>query len=129
MRIVFLIVTMLSFAASAQTPTPPPDIPLPPVAETGQYQMRVSIPTQDMNDNLVHEACCQRVDVDPVLDLGCDPRDGTEQVIEFMVDVIKTPGDDAEIRCYTVNVEDSSDLSLNSYILIFPLRPNAPSLE
>ena len=119
-----LVMIIFTTSASAQE-----DIIRPPILESGLYQMTVGIPTQDPNDEDVFESCCVRIDLDPVIELGCGPRDGTNQVISFQVDVIKTPGDDAEVRCYTVNSETQSDYSLNAYILPFPLKPNPPTVQ
>jgi hypothetical protein len=118
-------------ATSAQTPTPVPgDIILQPDSETGQYSMKVEIPTQDTEDVQVNAACCYRVDLAPIQDLGCGPRDALNQVIAFAVDIVETPGDDGEVRCNTVNATDQSAASHNAYIIPFPLpRPNAPTVR
>lgn len=127
-KFVAILFGLILFAVGAAAQTPP-DITLEPILSTGKYPMSVFIPTQDPNDEAVFEACCDRVNVNPVISLGCEPRDGTNQVISFVVDVVKTPGDDAEVRCYTVNSEDQSDYSVNAYNLFFPLKPTTPILQ
>ena len=115
--------------ANAQTIEPRPNVILPPTLESGTYPMKVTVPTQDVSDNDVFEACCDRVDVDPIIRLGCNARSETTMTIEFDVEVIKTPGDDAEVRCYTVNTQEQSDYTSNSYILPFPRKPNQPFVQ
>ncbi len=120
-----IAIMAISGAASAQE-----DIVRPPIEESGSYQMSVKIPTTEPNDAAVFVACCDRVDMTEVIELGCEPRDAEgSQVISFTVDIVKTAGDDAEVKCYSENSEDRSPYSPNSYIMIFPLSPNAPILE
>jgi hypothetical protein len=88
--------------------------------------MLVEINTADISS--VTEACCYRVDVAPILPLGCgDQRVAdNDQVITFSVTIDKTAGDDGEVRCNTVNPEDQSAASHNAYIIPFPAAPLAP---
>ena len=124
----FVIVALGIFAdfANAQER---PDITLPPIFESGTHLMTVVVPTGEASDIDVFQACCDRIDVDPIIELGCDARVDGEMKISFEVAVVKTPGDDGEVRCYTVNTEEKSDYTSNAYILPFPLKPNQPHLE
>jgi hypothetical protein len=115
---------LVADCANAQT-----DIVRPPIEESGKYQMSVEIQTQDPEDIDVFQACCARMDTVPPTSLGCAARAASEMVIGFQVDIVKTPGDDAEVRCYVENSEDASDYSHNAYIILFPLRPNTPELK
>ncbi len=123
------LATVIAGSVSAQTPEPRADVTLPAIIESGKYGMNVVIPTTDVSDTDVFEACCYRVDVDPIIELGCSARVGSEMIINFEVDVIKTPGDDAEVRCQTINTQEQSDYTSNAYILPFPRKPNQPFVE
>ena len=110
------------------------DIPSPPLSESGDYRMRVDVGTGTSED-AVFEACCVRVDQMAPVDLGCGPReDGDvegeeEHIIQFDVTMVKTPGNDAEVRCFSMNIEEASDLSVNAYIMTFPTKPSAPTVR
>lgn len=103
-KLLVALIPMLFFAvpASAQCPA---DLMLIKVA--GVYDFGID---PDGEVNLL-QICCQRVDVDPVIDLSC--IDATSPPVDplmgypISITVAPTPGDDAEIRCYS---EDNSGL-------------------
>ncbi len=124
MRYWFLVLMFLPAIAMAQ----PADIPLDPDVSTGEYTMKV-MPQQEGDGNAaVHVACCDRVDVSPVIELGCGPRAEADPIV-FTVAVVKTPGDPAEVRCRVLNPDFSSDYSPNAYLLAFPSKPDPPTLQ
>jgi hypothetical protein len=122
---IFVAMVAMTFAVLSRAQDQP-DIPLPPNSESGTYTMRIQIPNQP-EDAEVTEACCVRADVSPVIELGCAPGSAGD-LVTFDVEVIRTPGDNGELRCYTRDPDDVSDYSYNAYILDFT-RPNTPTLH
>lgn len=117
------VVLLMAGSALAQTPTPLPDIPREPVGAIGTYRMKMEIRTGPGQEN-VFEACCVRTDVDPVEELGCNPGVAGE-ITAWLANIPVTPGDNAEVRCYVNDPEQSSEYTGNAYTInfTFPLLP------
>lgn len=117
MRKWILLVLFFSLPAAAQEP----DVSLSKVA--GVYNggcLRAAIDTD------VIEGCFVRVDLDPVIELGCtgavssrpsDVLEGTVYRMDFTVQ--QTTFDDAEIRCYLNDGELVSEYSVNAGLIDF----------
>jgi hypothetical protein len=103
----------------AQTPTPRPDVPL--IQTGGIYPMSCVAPS----DLDMASICFVRTDVDPILELGCEPC-GPGETVGLDLNVVTTTDDDAEIRCYAVDTSGLvGDYSLNSGTVDFT-RPGRP---
>jgi hypothetical protein len=110
--------------ASAQTPTPTmyPDVKW--TRDGGVYNAKCVAPV----DLDMAEICFIRADVTPIIELGCVPA-GPSELVSLMLAVTETPGDDAEIRCYAVDLDGyHSDNSPNAGLVDFtrPGRPYVP---
>lgn len=116
MKAIILVATVLSmffaFSASAQCPAD-----IVPTFAAGTYDFHLD---SDGEVNLL-QICCQRVDVSPVIDLGC--IDATSPPVDpvvgypISVTVAPTPGSDAEIRCFSEDSDASLPIELRISVL------------
>ncbi len=119
------ILSMLfAFSASAQCPAD-----ISPTKVSGAYEFHVD---PDGEVSLL-QICCQRVDITPVIDLGC--IDATSPPVDPLLGyqvsftVAPTPGDDAELRCYSEDTAGLiSVLSCNKGDIDFT-APRSPRLK
>ncbi len=123
---IIVLFMLFAFPASAQSPCPP-DVSLTLAAGVYDFHM-----DPDGETGLL-QICCQRVDVSPIVDLGC--IDATSPPVDplvgypMSVTVAPTPQDDAELRCYSEDVAGLiSVLSCNKADLDFT-APRAPHLK
>ena len=114
-----LIGLLASSPASAQTPTPRPDLPL--LATGGIYPMWcMSPPDVDMA-----QICFVRTDLADPVELGCVSAGPSEEVM-LDLNIASTTDVDAEIRCYAVDTDGLvGDYSLNAGTVDFT-RPGRP---
>jgi hypothetical protein len=105
------LMVALPFVVSAQQSHP--DIPLTPTS--GVYGVTCAGP----DDTDMFELCLVRSDSVPVIELACEPAGPSAEVrIEF--ELVSTPNDDAEIRCYARDTTGLvSDYSENAGIVDF----------
>ena len=112
----------LVFATSAMAQS---DFPLKPSVE-GRHPLRVEITSNEPLSQL----CIDRVDVSPPLELICvgNPESAVGSVIDLLVPLTVTPGDDAEIRARVVDMAGNTSIySPNAAIADFT-KPSAPIL-
>ena len=124
---IIALFALFTFPASAQSPCLP-DISRK-ISVDDVYNFHVDT---DGEVNLF-QVCAQRVDVSPVIDLGCidvtSPPPDALIGYPMTVTVASTPGDDAELRLYSEALDgDVSVLSCNKADLDFT-APRAPRLK
>jgi len=116
--IVILIALLFPLAVSAQ---PREDITLSQVS--GTYTVKAMMP----DDLDVIQLCTVRVDLEPVIEYGCVDA-GPSVIVSMQITVAATPGIDAVIRVYAVDVEGlMSDYSPNAGRIDFT-KPGTPTL-
>lgn len=131
-KLLGILVPVLFFASTASAQCPA-DLIL--IKAGGVYDFGID---PDGEVNLL-QICCQRIDVVPVIDLGC--IDATSPPVDplmgypMSVTVAPTPGDDAEIRCYSEDADTNlpieqriSALSCNKGDIDFT-APRSPRLK
>ncbi len=118
----FLLLVSMVFATSAMAQ---PDILLP-APSAGQFPIKVEIVSNEPLASL----CIERVDVSPPVELFCldTPEFAAGSVIQLQVLIPITPGDDAEVRAFVVDLTGNrSGYSPNAAIADFT-APAAPIL-
>jgi hypothetical protein len=138
MKFPYIVLMVLAASvAVAQTPAPRPDVPL--LSTGGIYPVRCMSP----DDADMKEICFVRTDLPDVVELGCapagftrpdceveEPVDGLPSCIASLdLSIEATPDDDAEIRCYAVDISGLvSDYSENAGTVDFT-RPGRPFVQ
>lgn len=122
MKFFSLFFVLFAFTAAAQQP----DVSLNRTA--GVYNAGC---LADPTDTDIVSGCFVRIDVLPVIELGCtsqvstradDVLAGTVYRMDFTVE--QTISDDAEIRCYVNDLDFASNYSFNAGIIDFTLPVN-----